>query len=80
MMLDKSHNGHELAEWGAMNQKKPHKKALIIGCYHTKTLQHLIENHVVTINRPISSTFYNRTRIPIVLSISVYQPFEFLNF
>jgi len=56
------------------------KKALIIGCNHTKTLQHLIENHVVTINRPISSTFYNRIRIPIVLSISVHQPFEFLNF
>ncbi|MFY9795966.1 MAG: hypothetical protein WAJ93_09770, partial [Candidatus Nitrosopolaris sp.] len=57
---------------------KPHKKALVIRCNHTEFLQHLIENHVVTINRPVSSTFYNGIRIPIVMSISVHQPFEFL--
>jgi hypothetical protein len=50
------------------------------GVKHSKLFQLFIEKRVVTITAIINNAIYNRTRIMMVLRISVYQSFEFCNF
>jgi hypothetical protein len=50
------------------------------GINAAKLFQLFIEKRVVTITAKINNATYNRTRIAMILRISVHQSFEFLNF
>jgi hypothetical protein len=59
----------------------PHQNLVYAGGINgAKLLQLFIEKGVVTLTAKINNATYNRTRIPIVVSISIHQSFEFCNF